>query len=212
MMSRFMTGILFAVLASSAAHAASTLQSGLDEVLRRKPDLDAGERKYSTACRGCHGAAGEGQLQGQAPRIAGQHFTVIVSELVGFRLGRRTDWRMQARASDHNLPGSQDMADVAAYAAQLSGGAIDHGSGKQVERGGQLYANRCSSCHGARAEGSERPVVPRLAGQNYDYLVRQLQYLIEGRRPAAGRDHLKPLQSMDTDQVMGLADYLSRLP
>jgi len=122
------------------------------------------------------------------------------------------DGRMQARASEHVLAGSQDMADVAGYAAQLSGNAIDRGTGNQVERGAQLYANRCNACHGARAEGSERPAVPRLAGQNYDYLVRQLQYFIEGRRPAAGRDHLKPLQSVDKDQVMGLADYLSRLP
>jgi cytochrome c553 len=211
MVSRFIV-LLITLLAASVTNAASTLQSELDDVLRRKPDLDAGERKYTASCRRCHGAAGEGQLQGQAPRLAGQRYAVIASELVGFRQGRRTDSRMQARASDHVLTGSQDMADVAAYASQLTGGAIDHGSGNLVERGAQLYANRCNTCHGARAEGSERPVVPRLAGQNYDYLVRQLQYFIEGRRPAAARDHVKPLQAVDREQVMGLADYLSRLP
>lgn len=212
MVSRLMAGVLFAVLAASVAHGASNLQGELDDVLRRKPDLAAGERRYAMACSGCHGAAGEGQLQGQAPRIAGQLYAVIASELVGFRQGRRMDGRMQARASDHVLPGSQDVADVAAYAAQLSGNAIDQGSGNQVERGAQLYTNRCSTCHGTRALGSERPVVPRLAGQNHDYLVRQLQYLIDGRRAAAGRDHLQPLQSVDRDQIMALADYLSRLP
>jgi cytochrome c553 len=212
MVSRFMAGMLAAVLAASVAQAASTLQSGLDDVLRRKPDLDAGEQKYNLACSGCHGAAGDGQRQGQVPRIAGQRFAVIASELVGFRLGRRLDGRMQARADGHVLAGPQDMADVAAYAAQLSGSAIDQGSGNQVECGAQLYANRCSACHGARAQGSDRPVVPRLAGQNNGYLVRQLQDLVEGRRPAASRDHLKPLQSMDRDQMTGLADYLSRLP
>jgi cytochrome c553 len=207
-----MAGVLVAALAASVVHGASNLQSGLEDVLRRKPDLDAGEMKYAVACSGCHGAAGEGQLQGQVPRLAGQRYAVIASELVAFRVGRRMDGRMQARASEHVLAGFQDMADVAAYAAQLSGKTIDPGPGNQVERGAQLYASRCSSCHGAQAEGSDRPVVPRLSGQNHAYLVRQLQSLIEGRRPAAGRDHLQPLQSVDREQVMGLADYLSLLP
>lgn len=212
MMRRFMAGILVAALAATMAEAASNVQSGLDDVLGRKPDLEAGERKYAVACSGCHGPSGEGKLQGQVPRIAGQRYAVIASELVGFRLGRRMDGRMQGRASDHVLAGSQDMADVAAYASGLTGRTIDRGAGNQVERGAQLYANRCSTCHGARAEGSESPVVPRLAGQNNNYLVLQLQSLIEGRRPAAARDHLEPLKSVERDQIVGVADYLSRLP
>lgn len=203
---------LAALLLSSAAHAASILQSELDDVLRQKPDVVAGERQYNLACSACHGAAGEGQADGLAPRIAGQRVAVIASQLVDFRLGRRTDERMQARASAHVLRGSQDIADVAAYAAQLTGGAVSRGSGKLVERGAQLFANRCSGCHGARADGSEKPAVPRLAGQNHRYLERQLHDFIEGRRPAAGRDHLQPLKSLEHDQIGALADYLSRLP
>jgi cytochrome c oxidase subunit II len=212
MVNRFSAGFLVAMLISPAAHAASSLQSELDEVLRHKPDLVAGEQQYSVACGACHGAAGEGQANGLAPRIAGQHYTVLSSQLVGFRLGRRMDDRMQGRASEHVLRATQDIANVAAYAAQLPGGKVSYGSGQQVERGAQLYANRCSSCHGARAEGGERPPVPRLAAQHQGYLLRQLRDLVEGRRPAAGRDHLQPLQSLDQDQISGLADYLSRLP
>lgn len=212
MVSRCIAGFLVAMLSCPFAGAASSLQSEIEEVLRHKPDPDAGERQYSIACSSCHGAAGEGQPQGLAPRIAGQRYAVIASQLVGFRLGRRMDDRMQGRASEHVLQGTQDIADVAAYAAQLPGGTVARGPGNLVERGAQLFANRCSTCHGARAEGSERPAVPRLAAQNYGYLVRQLRELIDGRRPAAGRDHLQPLQSLDRDQINSLADYLSRLP
>jgi cytochrome c oxidase subunit II len=212
MANKFMAGVLVALLSSQVAHAASSMQSELDNVLRQKPDLVAGEQQYTVACSACHGAAGEGQVSGLAPRIAGQHFAVLASQLVGFRQGRRTDDRMQGRASEHVLGAAQNIASVAAYAAQLPGGKVSQGSGKQVERGAQLFANRCSSCHGAIGQGSERPPVPRLAAQHHGYLVRQLRDLIEGRRPAAGRDHLQPLQSLDQDQINGMADYLSRLP
>lgn len=211
MANRIFAGVLVALLCHSV-EAASSLQSELDDVLRSKPDLVAGERQYGIACSGCHGAAGEGQPQGQAPRIAGQRYAVLAGQLVDFRLGRRMDSRMQARASEHVLRGTQDMADVAAFAAQLPGSTVAYGSGKLVERGAQLFANRCSTCHGARAEGSEQPVVPRLAAQHYGYLLRQLHDLVQGRRPAAARDHLQQLKSVDEDQMTGLADYLSRLP
>jgi cytochrome c553 len=205
--------VLFAVLLSwSIAEAASKFQSELDGVLRRKPDLAAGEQKYLATCSGCHGAGGDGQPEGWAPRIAGQRFAVIAGQLVGYRQGRRSDVRMQEIASDHVLKGSQQMADVAAYAAQLPVGEASHGPGIALEQGAQLYAGRCRSCHGAEAEGSERPPVPRLATQNHAYLLRQLHDLVEGRRPAAGRDHLQQLKSLDRDQLTGLADYLSRLP
>jgi cytochrome c553 len=212
MANRVLAVVLAALLPLSVTHAASSLQSELDDVLRQKPDLVAGEWKYAMACSACHGPDGGGQAEGLAPRIAGQRYTVIASQLIDFRLGRRMDNRMQARASEHVLKGAQDIANVASYAAQLPGSAISGGSGQLVERGAQLFASRCSSCHGARAEGSERPAVPRLAGQNHGYLVRQLRDLIEGRRPAAGRDHLQPLRSLEQDQINAIADYLSRLP
>jgi cytochrome c553 len=212
MVNRFTAAVLIAACFSSVAHAAPKLQSEIDAVLRRKPDMEAGERKYVAACSACHGRAGGGQPQGRAPRIAGQRYSVIVSQIVGFRLGRRMDDRMQSRASEHVLPKSQDIADVAAYAAQLRLGWAANGPGNLVEAGGQLYVTRCLSCHGVGAVGSDQPVVPRLATQNYDYLVRQLRDFVEGRRPAAGRDHLQYVQSLDQEQVTGLADYLSRLP
>jgi cytochrome c553 len=212
MVNRFMALVLMAVFLSPFSEAASRLQSETDAVLRRKPDMVAGEQKYQSACSACHGTAGGGQPQGRAPRIAGQRYTVIASQLVGFRLGRRMDGQMQARASDHVLRGSQDIADVAAYAAQLRLGWAAQGPGNLLEAGALVYVTRCMACHGVGAVGSDQPAVPRLATQNYDYLVRQLRDFVEGRRPAAGRHHLQYVQSLDQEQIAGLADYLSRLP
>jgi cytochrome c553 len=211
--SKAVAGILFVVLLTCAvAEAASSFQSELNGVLRRKPDLVAGEQQYLASCSGCHGEAGLGQPDGWAPRLAGQRYAVIASELVGYRRGRRSDVRMQEKASGHVLPEAQHIADVAAYAAQLAGGAAAQGPGNALELGEQLYAKRCRSCHGEDALGNDRSVVPRLAAQNYAYLARQLRDFVEGRRPVAARDHLQQLKSLDRDQLTGLADYLSRLP
>jgi cytochrome c553 len=207
-------GLLFVLfgLLSLTAYAASSVQSEIDAVLRRKPDLVDGERRYEEACSRCHGAAGEGQPKGMAPRIAGQRYSVLVAELVGYRHGRRMDGQMQARAAEPVLAGPQDVANVAAYIAQLRAEHQGRGPGMLREAGGRIFAGRCTSCHGVGGAGSDQPAVPRVAMQNYNYLLRQLHDLAEGRRPAAARDHLEQLKSLDDEQIAALADHLSWLP
>ena len=65
--------------------------------------------------------------------------------------------------------------------------------------------------NGPRGEGSETGVVPRLAGQQYMYLRRQLHDAIDGRRPNFPRDHIARLAPLDVDDIDGLAEYLSEL-
>jgi cytochrome c553 len=207
----FTAAVVLLALVAVTCEAASTRSAEIDAAMRRKPDLQAGERRFTASCSTCHGAKGEGEATGWTPRIAGQRQAVLVGMLVDYRLGRRWDDRMQATASEHGLPDAQAIADVAAYAAQLPGAEPGQGSGDGVQVGAQLYAAHCRNCHGARAEGSERPAVPRLAGQNHVYLVRQQHDLLEGRRPDEHRDHMRRLDALDAEEIDGLADYLSRL-
>lgn len=200
-----------ALAADATAEAASDRRAEIDAAMRRQPDLEAGERRYAASCSACHGAQGEGQATGWVPRIAGQRHAVLVNLLVDYRIGRRWDDRMQATATGHALPDAQSIADVAAYASRLPGAMQGQGTGTAVQLGAQLYAAHCRTCHGARAEGSESPPVPRLAGQNFVYLVRQQHDLLEGRRPDENRDHMRLLDEFDVTQIQALADYLSRL-
>ena len=57
---------------------------------------------------------------GSVPAIAGQHFPVVVHELVDYRHGRRWDMRMEHFTEQHSLNGVQDMADVAAFISQMA--------------------------------------------------------------------------------------------
>jgi cytochrome c553 len=82
--------LMLIVLLPVGARAVSSSQRELQEVRRSAPSLDRVADLYST-CVMCHGAGGRGTLDGQVPRIAGQHATVLGKQLVDYRYDRRWD-------------------------------------------------------------------------------------------------------------------------
>jgi cytochrome c553 len=190
---------------------ATTAQKELAAVLKARPDTTHGAQLFGQ-CASCHGADGGGEANGSTPRIAGQHFRVIAKQLVDFRLGKRWDFRMEGQADRHHLAGAQDIADVAAYVSELQrGGKRGIGSGEFVEEGSQIYAKDCQGCHGASAEGNAEQGVPRLAGQHYAYLMRQMYDAVDGRRPALPRLHSQRIEPLDFAQVRAVSDFLARI-
>src|SRR5690606_1920048 len=103
--------------------AAETQRQELQRVLRATPDAERG-RELFLQCVSCHGSDGDGQENGNTPRIAGQHYEVLVKQLVDFRHGKRWDFRMEAFADNHHLETAQDVANVAAYVHALDPGEI----------------------------------------------------------------------------------------
>lgn len=200
-----------ALLLPGLAVAASTAQRELADTLRATPDAVNGEALFVN-CASCHGADGGGQSDGSTPRIAGQHFRVLTKQLVDFRSGKRWDFRMEGAADKHHLTGPQDIADVAAHASKLTRpGKRGIGSGEFVEAGSRIYAKQCESCHGPAAEGNAQRGVPRLAGQHYGYLMRQMYDAVDGRRPALPRLHSQRIAPLDFEQVRAISDYLARI-
>lgn len=192
------------------AFGASTAQVERAAVLDSKPDQAHGAQLFAQ-CTACHGPDGAGEISGATPRIASQHYRVLAKQLVDFRYGKRWDFRMEGMADRHHLPAAQDIADVASYVSNLPlPSASGVGSGEFVEEGGRIYAGQCQSCHGATAEGTPEGV-PRLAGQHYAYLMRQMYDAVDGRRPALSRLHSKRMATFDFQQVRALADFLSRV-
>jgi len=194
-----------------AADGAAIAQQEFNSVLRSKTDLVHGEMLFET-CAACHGADGAGVRDGTVPAIAAQHFRVIARELVDYRHDKRWDERMEHFTDAHHLSGAQDIADVAAYANGLKATrSLGQGSGKYLEHGTKVYIRLCASCHGSAAEGDDRKGYPRLAGQHYEYLLRQLHDALEGRRPNFPPEHTRLLTSFERPDFVGVAGYLSRL-
>jgi cytochrome c553 len=204
---------LCALLAPAAALAVGAASQELADAMRSTPNLDRGAEIFRT-CAACHGPKGAGTVDGGVPRLAGQHVTVLEKQLVDYRHDRRWDIRMEHFAGKHLLVDAQAIADVATYANQLTvetSPGVGDGSDEQLAHGAHLYEERCRSCHALSAQGSAQKVVPRIAGQHYEYLMRQIYDAVDGRRPNFSSSHVKLFARLERADITALADYLSRI-
>jgi cytochrome c553 len=184
----------------------------LRAVLSAVPDAKRGARLYR-ACAACHGLRAEGSAEQWTPALAGQHRRFLAKEPVDYRYGIRWDFRMERVAASHVLPFAQDIADISAYLGRLQPERTDSlGDGVWIAQGRQRYGRLCVSCHRLDGAGNGARFVPRLSGQRYDYLLRQLHDVVDGRRPNMARIHDLLLRKLDMEELQGLADYLSRFP
>lgn len=79
--------------------------------------------------------------------------------------------------------------------------------------GEALYSEKgCAACHGADGQSPINPGYPKLAGQNRDYLVRQIQDIKSGARDNGLTAQMKPIaQGLTDTEIESIADYLSAL-
>jgi cytochrome c553 len=178
-----------------------------------EPNLERGAKLFQT-CAACHGDDGRGTADGEIPAIAGQHGSVLLKQLTDFRHDLRWDERMHFFTDRHHLAGPQELTDVAAYVASLprfptSGKSI--GDGSSLGKGASVYFRECERCHGPLGEGDVQMYWPRLAGQHYVYLLRQLQDTAHDRRPGMNPAHVQMLGRLSPEEMRGVADYLSRV-
>lgn len=175
------------------------------------PNLEAGKKIYEL-CATCHYANGWGKEDGSFPVIAGQHPSVIKKQLADFRSRDRDNPTMFPFTDDKMLGGAQGIEDVTAYISQLPvNPTAGKGEGDHLEKGKQLYSEKCAACHGKLAEGNAGAVFPRLQGQHYAYLLRQLKWIRDGYRKNANAAMLEQIKTMDDVTLASIADYISRI-
>jgi cytochrome c553 len=213
-----LVALLTGVSSPRAAAAAAAVQGAgeaaargeLRDAMLATPDARRGEDLYAS-CGACHGVDGRGVDDGSVPAIAGQHYTVVVKQLVDYRHGRRWDIQMEHASRMVQLRSGQDLADLAAWVASLPRGfGAGKGDGEHLDLGARTYFRHCESCHGPLGEGDGLRGIPRLAGQHYRYLYRQFFDAVEQRRPNLPPQHVALMAPLDRAQIVGISDYLSR--
>lgn len=180
------------------------------EALRLKGDTARGEEAF-IVCQGCHRRGATGSLSGAYPRLAGQHATVLIEQIADIRSGKRVNPRMEPFADEHVLT-TQEIADIAAYLQALPIPAnMGKGPGNALNRGGELYAKDCASCHGNKGEGNAQKFFPLVAGQHFIYLQREVHFIKDGTRGNANPDMVKVIKAYRDEDIEAVADYMSRL-
>ena len=211
-MRRSQLGLIAAVLLlPGLAWPLASAKQELAQALGDTADLKRGAQLFRQ-CAACHGPDAGGTKDGNAPRIAGQHVAVLVKQLVDYRHNRRWDPHMEHYAGKDLLADPQSLKDVAAYIHRLEPAAPPaRGGGELASHGANVYGRLCESCHGESGLGNRQKIVPRIAGQHYDYLMRQIYDGADGRRPNFSPIHIRLFGRLDRRDIVGLSDYLSRL-
>lgn len=194
-----------------AATPAEIAAAEYEKVLSLTPDVDNGREVY-LVCSVCHTPEGWGTSDGSYPQIAGQLRTVIIKQLADIRARNRDNPMMYPFAVPRILGSAQEIADVAAYVAQLPMTPNNGlGPGQDLAHGEQLYEDHCVSCHGERGEGNVEDHIPAIAGQHYSYLMRQFELIRLGRRKNADSKMVGQIQNFSARDQSAVLDYTARL-
>ncbi len=182
----------------------------LEKAIHLTPDLQSGRKVY-LLCAVCHQPEGWGTADGEYPQIAGQHASVGIKQLADIRARNRDNPTMYPFTLLDHLT-LQEIADVSAYIARFPmNPANGVGPGDDLEHGKQLYEEKCADCHGAQGEGDADDHIPAIQGQHYRYLIRQFEWIRDGKRRNADKEMVEQIQSFTARDMSAVLDYTSRL-
>lgn len=205
-------GTSLALLATGTANAESKkIDEIVQKALQAEPDLQKGKMLYHN-CAVCHTPEGWGSATGRFPQIAGQHQSVILKQLSDIQKGNRDNPTMIPFTDPVFAQGPQVLADLSAYIEQLPmvpNNSI--GTGRQLEEGKKLYNNECKKCHGDQGEGDAKEFYPRIQGQHFQYVLRQMEWIKLGKRRNADKKMVEQFEHFSQDDLEAIADYVSRL-
>lgn len=184
-------------------------------------------------CTGCHGEFGQGDLEGEYPRLAGLSVNYITKQIESFKHRDRINIPMIPFATDRELPGD-DINVIAHYLSRIQlptkQDAIDEDNFNALERlleskkvvnisyskgdailGKKLYLQECDTCHGRNAIGNYVFEAPTLAGQRSNYIKRQLKKFSNGKRVHYRQSDAEIFKQITDKQVDDLLTYFASL-
>ncbi|MBN3759729.1 cytochrome c4 [Burkholderia sp. Ac-20365] len=171
-----------------------------------RADADAGKTKAQT-CVACHGPMGN-STDPQYPVLAGQTARYMYLQLKDFKEGRRKDPRMSPMAANLSKDDMQDLADY--FAAQKPVPIDFKADSVAVEAGRKKSAAElCTMCHLGNFSGQNE--IPRVAGQHYQYIVKQLQDFRSRTRTNDAGNMGSVARNLTDDDIRNLASYVANL-
>jgi cytochrome c553 len=169
-------------------------------------------RQLYAPCVTCHQPNAWGSPDGSIPSLAGQQRRYLARQLAAFRSGVRVDTAMQVVSEHPKFGDPKNIDALADYLSMLNANPDPiKGSGAHLRVGQETYTHICAACHGVDGRGASGNRVPRIAGQHYPYLRRQIDAAADLHRNFAPPEMTSALRSMTDPQRDAVADYAARL-
>jgi cytochrome c553 len=167
-------------------------------------DAEAGREK-AQVCAACHGIDGN-SIAPQYPNLSGQTARYIYLQLKDFKRGRRNNPLMSPMALNLSKQDMNDLADW--YASQTYNGQNSKNIDADLGKGKKLAdAALCTMCHAGGFTGQNE--MPRLAGQHYEYLIKQLKdFKVKHRTNDAG-NMTAVVRTIPDEDLEDIAAYIS---
>ena len=158
-------------------------------------------------CVACHGPGGNSTMP-LVPVLAGQTARYLYLQLRDFQEGRRSDPQMSAMTAGLNR---DDMRELSAYFAQQKPKSQDFQPDAAKARLGKAKADEtlCTMCHLGGFAGQNE--IPRVAGQRFDYVKKQLDDFKARRRTNDAGNMTSVSNTLNDGDIDNLAHYLAGL-
>jgi len=158
----------------------------------------------AAACAACHGAEGK-STQPIYPILAGQTARYIYLELRDFQEGRRSDPQMTPMVAGMTRDEMRELAD---YFAKQKPPVQSFAADPAKAKLGKAKADEtlCTMCHLGGFAGQNE--VPRVAGQHYAYIVKQLRDFKARTRTNDAGSMTSVANTLNDKDIENLANYL----
>ncbi len=169
-------------------------------------DIAAGKAK-AAVCAACHGEDGNAVLP-IYPNLAGQNWRYIYIQLKDFKEGRRHNNTMSPLAASLSR---EDMINIANYFAAQPVKANPFVPDEAKIQLGKNKADEtlCAMCHLGGFSGQNE--IPRVAGQQYDYVMEQLRNFKSRTRTNDAGNMTSVAQTLSETDMENLTHYIVSL-
>lgn len=188
-------------------HLIGIIAAGFLFVFSSVVNANDAEQMY-TQCATCHGDKGQGNALLKSPALAGLSAEYITRQLNNFSSGVRGSHEKDALgkqmlAISQSLDKNKDVPVLSKYIESLPVENQSQEISGDLKNGSRYYQAKCGACHSGKAEGNPAFKAPKLAGQDIDYLRRQMQNFVSGIRGTHAEDKLGRQMAMMAKTTSG---------